>query len=268
MEILKIGIFLFLSILLRATIELEKHKKKKGENYSALKYFDLKHSVRWVSHIIASILAAWVLPDALEYLKEYVEFAPNLHSAGVILVGYLGIDLIKFAEILSLKFATKIGLDKANKTTIIILIISITSLQSCTYEYYQKKYGGIARVDSIIIKDTITKLINIEVPPDSAGLSFHIDSLLKLKYSDTIYSYSSDSLIELKQYVDSITKELKTRAKWKGKTIIKEVKVPIYITAKCPPCIEIEKPKESRPNWFYWLLMILIFLLIILILKK
>lgn len=103
----------FLSILLRFLVEINlksiKIEEVKKEKFSFKAYFDTKHIVRWVIHLISSLLGLLVLPQL------FVDYVYNKYDIGItdwtllgtLVVCLVGYDLFKIGGKVLLYFLTK-----------------------------------------------------------------------------------------------------------------------------------------------------------------
>lgn len=103
-------IVLSFAILLRGVVSIKKHIQIHGDNFSFKSYFDVKHSIRWVLHIISSILCFIGMPELLILVSKWVPGVENFIVIPTALIGYIGYDLIRWFEFLSM-----IGVKKINK---------------------------------------------------------------------------------------------------------------------------------------------------------
>lgn len=112
---------LILAIVLRGIDSINKHQKKHKEDFKFSYYFDFKHCFRWIIHILSSILGYLSLPNLLLLISIYFEVSYDrlisLMVLGAGIIGYLGYDIIKLLETISLWIFDKLGIPLRNKVT-------------------------------------------------------------------------------------------------------------------------------------------------------
>ncbi len=91
---------LALAVLVRFMFALKTKIKAKGPNFSFRAYFDPKHMVRWIGHLITAFAFLLFLPQIYEeYLApKYLAEVPYWNFTGDFLLGFAGYDLIKLLE--------------------------------------------------------------------------------------------------------------------------------------------------------------------------
>jgi hypothetical protein len=104
----------FLSVLLRFLVEINlksiKIEEVKGGKFSFKAYFDIKHIIRWIIHLISSLLGLLVLP------RLFVNHVYNKYDIGItdwtllgtLVVCLVGYDLFKIGGKVLLYILNKI----------------------------------------------------------------------------------------------------------------------------------------------------------------
>jgi len=108
---------LTLAIMLRGLVAINKYKSKYKSGFSLKEYFDIRHTIRWFTHLVSSVVGYLVLPEGLLFLEQYVPGAPNYFVLGTGIVGYVGYDLIRWLEQISLKIIGKVDSSIEGKVT-------------------------------------------------------------------------------------------------------------------------------------------------------
>jgi hypothetical protein len=111
---------LWMAIFFRLLVELSKKNEEveaKGEGFDWRKYWDFRHVVRWLMHLMASIMIIILLPEIFvdvvqkRFFTELTEW--TLFGSGV--VGYLGYDMLKVFEAVGLMLLAKINVTMKNE---------------------------------------------------------------------------------------------------------------------------------------------------------
>ncbi len=108
-------VILFLAILLRFSITAKskiKELDENGESFNVAKYFDFKHLFRWLVHASVSLLAILILPEIfVSYIQpRYFSGLDSWTLLGSGVIGFLGYDIIRILEKVSLAILTKFGI--------------------------------------------------------------------------------------------------------------------------------------------------------------
>lgn len=76
-----------------------KANEKKGA-FKLKKYFDFRHLIRWISHLVTALTMALFVPEfVLDYLApKYFPEVTYWSFIGDFIIGFAGYDLIKLAE--------------------------------------------------------------------------------------------------------------------------------------------------------------------------
>lgn len=90
------GIVKLLFVMKLKSVDLE----SKGQKFSLKSYFDEKHIIRWVSHLITGVLMLLVLPEIFTMFigPKYFPDLANWSFTADFIIGFLGYDLIKLLE--------------------------------------------------------------------------------------------------------------------------------------------------------------------------
>ena len=102
---------LFMAALVRFMFAINAKIKEKKENFDFAKYFDPRHLVRWVGHLITAstfllfVPELWVDYIAPKYLPELAYWS----FAGDFALGFAGYDLVKIAEKITSPILEKIA---------------------------------------------------------------------------------------------------------------------------------------------------------------
>jgi len=109
-------IILSFAVLLRFLVVVNKKAHKldvKGVSFTFYKYFDYKHIIRWVLHIVSAIAGILVLPELfVTYIQpKYFEGLNGWTYFGSGVVGFLGYDLIRGIEKITAKYFNSKGVD-------------------------------------------------------------------------------------------------------------------------------------------------------------
>lgn len=102
-----------LGVALRFIKSINQKMQELGDGFYLDKYFDLKHVIRWSSHIVVSVAAALFLPElAVTYIfPEYFEGLTGWTMFGSLLIGFIGYDFFKIGEKVASGFKKKVGLN-------------------------------------------------------------------------------------------------------------------------------------------------------------
>ena len=101
---------LILGITLRFFTVIKK-KIEQFNDFAFRKYFDAKHSIRWILHVISSFSLFLFVPQLfVEYIapKYLLGVIENWNLFGSFLLGFIGYDFIKSLEVVTFKFLGKI----------------------------------------------------------------------------------------------------------------------------------------------------------------
>lgn len=82
-----------------------KHTAFRVDSFEWGKYFDNKHVIRWVTHLIASLLFLVAFPQLFMWLLDHKFIELTIDKwffIGSALIGFLGYDLVKICETVSL----------------------------------------------------------------------------------------------------------------------------------------------------------------------
>lgn len=108
----------FLRFLVSTNIKQYKIENVNNEKFDYKKYFDLKHLIRWVIHLITAVLGIIILPEVfiLYINKKYDIGLTDWALLGSGVVGFVGYDLIKITEkILLLLLSKSVGYKPEDK---------------------------------------------------------------------------------------------------------------------------------------------------------
>ena len=100
----------FLVVINNKIIELETKKRK----FTFRGYFDRKHIIRWVLHVLSAIIGLLTLPQLFEkyILPKYFEGLDDWTLFGSGVVGFLGYDIVRAIEKITLKFMSSKGVER------------------------------------------------------------------------------------------------------------------------------------------------------------
>ena len=96
-------------ILVSTNIKQYKIETVKGEKFDYKLYFDSKHLIRWLIHLISAILGIIILPEVfiLYVYKKYNIGLTDWALLGSGIVGFVGYDLIRITEKIFLAILSK-----------------------------------------------------------------------------------------------------------------------------------------------------------------
>ena len=99
----------FLRFLVSTNIKQYKIETVKGEKFDYKLYFDSKHLIRWLIHLISAILGIIILPEVfiLYVYKKYNIGLTDFPLLGSVIVGFVGYDLIRITEKIFLAILSK-----------------------------------------------------------------------------------------------------------------------------------------------------------------
>ena len=104
---------LFLAVFLRFLVETNVKQYKiddsSGQKFNYKTYFDFKHLIRWVIHLISAVLGLLVLPEIfISYVyKKYEIGITDWSLLGTLTIGFVGYDMIRVSEKIFLAILNK-----------------------------------------------------------------------------------------------------------------------------------------------------------------
>ncbi len=106
-------VVLFLAVFLRFLVETNVKQYKvesvSGQKFDYKTYFDFKHLIRWVIHLISAMLGLIVLPEVfISYVyKKYEVGITDWSLLGTLTIGFVGYDMIRVTEKIFLAILNK-----------------------------------------------------------------------------------------------------------------------------------------------------------------
>ena len=108
-------VVLILAVVLRGLVAMGDYKTVNNVPFTISGYFDLRHSIRWLMHLCASVIGFIAMPELMHFLTQYISWIDKLTIVMTTLIGFSGYDLIKWVEKLVKKKAKKIEEDIDNE---------------------------------------------------------------------------------------------------------------------------------------------------------
>jgi len=104
-------ILIFAGILVRFLFVMKTKVIEFGETFEFSKYFDAQHVIRWGFHVVFSLTALFVVPQVfIEVIApKYLPGVKSWTFLGSSILGFLGYDLVKHVEKLTLGKLKKLG---------------------------------------------------------------------------------------------------------------------------------------------------------------
>jgi len=93
-------LIIVLAGFVRLVLALKTKANEKKGVFKIKQYFDFKHLIRWISHLLTALVMALFVPElVIDYLApKYFPSFESWHFAGDFIIGFAGYDLIKLAE--------------------------------------------------------------------------------------------------------------------------------------------------------------------------
>ena len=91
-------VVLILAVVLRGLIAMQDFKTANGVPFTLQSYFDLRHSIRWLIHLISSTLGYIAMPELFHLFTPYYAGIEKFSIIMTGIIGFAGYDLIKFIE--------------------------------------------------------------------------------------------------------------------------------------------------------------------------
>ena len=109
-------VVIFIAILFRVLVTMNQKSEElniEGKVFLMSKYWDSKHVLRWLLHIVSSIIIIMTLPEFFVEVVQKRYFTEleswTLFASGII--GYLGYDMLKVFERVGKGLFKKIGVE-------------------------------------------------------------------------------------------------------------------------------------------------------------
>jgi len=95
---------LIAGVAVRMLVSLNQKTKQFDTYFSLVKYFDVKHVIRWTIHFFVALIGLLVFPNSIAL---YFPRLGDWSFLGSVILGFLGYDLVKVVEKITLKFFNK-----------------------------------------------------------------------------------------------------------------------------------------------------------------
>jgi len=93
-------LLIFLAVLVRLFFALGRKSQEVKSEFDIIKYFDIRHVIRWSGHLLTAFTMSFFVPDfVVDYLApKYFPTFKEWSAIGDFVIGFAGYDLIKLAE--------------------------------------------------------------------------------------------------------------------------------------------------------------------------
>lgn len=212
-------VLLILGVYLRLLRSINLKLKEYKSSFSLKKYFDNKHIIRWLIHLTVAIIALLSLPQVFVYFiqPKYFDGLTFWALAGSPIIGFLGYDLVKFLEKISIPILKKIGVT----SVVLVFLVSISSCSALDSGRDQRR--ALKRIEKArqLYPDYFeTKVIDTTI---NVVIEEHItDTVVILEHHDTVKVINNERMT-VRVVHDTITREFYVEGTCKSDTIYKEL---------------------------------------------